>query len=146
MGRIGITLVAGLGALLIAEGALAQAGSAGPAPGTGDSRAMVRDSQEANAEFNRQVGAKNRKARKRESAVAAAAEDLVAGSAVRDRSGIAIGTIESVDLTGVIVVSAAGKVKVPADSFGKDKAGLLIQITKADFDAAVASANQPPQG
>jgi len=135
-------MTAALVALLAAEGAAAQAGSAGPAPGTGDSKAIVRGNQEVNAEFNRQVGAKDRKA-KRRGPVAAAVEDLVAGTAVRDKAGVAIGTIESVDVTGVVVVAAAGKVKVPAEAFGKDKNGLLIQIGKAEFDAAVAQANAP---
>lgn len=139
-------LTAALAAMFVAEAALAQAGSAGPAPGSTDSKAAVRDSQETNAEFNRQIGAKNRKARKRESAVPATAADLVAGSAVRDQSGVAIGTIESVDATGVIVASPVGKVKVPVEAFGKDKAGLLMAISKADFDTAVAQANAAPNG
>ena len=145
MNRTGRTLIAALAVIFVADGALAQA-MGGPAPGTTDSKAVVRDSQETNAEFNRQIGAKNRKARKRESAVPATAADLVAGSAVRDQSGTAIGTIESVDVTGVVVASPAGKVRVSADSFGKDKAGLLMAITKADFDAAVAQANATPAG
>ena len=146
MNKTAKTLIAALVAVVAAESAGAQAGSAGPAPGSADAKAVVRDTQEVNAEYNRQVGAKDRKANRGKRAVAAAAADLVAGSAVRDKAGTPIGTIESVDVTGVVVVSAAGKVKVPAEAFGKDKNGLLIQIGKAEFDAAVAQANITPNG
>ena len=140
------TMVATLAALFCGDVAFAQAaGNAGPAPGSGDSKAIVRGNQEVNAEFNRQIGAKDRKGRRR-GPVAAAAEDLVAGTPVRDKAGLAIGTIESVDITGVVVVAAGGKVKVPAEAFGKDKNGLLIQMGKTDFDAAVAQANATPNG
>ena len=140
------TLIATFALLFGADVALAQAaGNAGPAPGTGDSKAVARGNQEVNAEYNRQIGASDRKGRKR-GPVAAAAEDLVAGAAVRDKAGVTLGTIESVDITGVVVASSAGKVKVPADAFGKDKHGLLIQIGKTDFDAAVAQANATPNG
>jgi hypothetical protein len=139
-------LIAALVVVLAAETAGAQAGSAGPAPGSADSKAVVRDTQEVNAEYNRQAGAKDRKANRSKRATAATAQDLVAGSAVRDKAGTPIGTIESVDVTGVVVVSAAGKVKVPAEAFGKDRHGLLIQIGKAEFDAAVAQANASPNG
>ena len=137
---------------ILTLGALAAAGSAhaqamgGPAPGTTDSKAVVRENQEVNEEFNRQVGSKDHKPRKRRGVVAATAADLVAGSAVRDPAGTQLGTVESVDANGVVIVSAAGKVSVPADSFGKDKSGLLLAIGKAEFDAAVRRANAAPQG
>ena len=146
MNKTARTLIAALVVALAAETAGAQAGSAGPAPGSADSKAVVRDTQEVNSEYNRQVGAKDRKGNRSKRAVAATAEDLVAGSPVRDKAGTPIGTIESVDVTGVVVVSAAGKVKVPAEAFGKDRGGLLIQIGKAEFDAAVAQANVTPNG
>ena len=132
-------------AVVGADAAFAQA-MGGPAPGTTDSKAVVRESQETNEEFNRQVGSKDQKPRKRRGVAAATAADLVSGSAVRDPAGTQLGTIESVDANGVVIVSAAGKVSVPADSFGKDKSGLLLAIGKAEFDAAVRQANAAPQG
>ena len=74
---------------------------------------------------------------------AASAGDLAAGSEVRDRKGIVVGTIEAVEADGAVVSSARGKVKVPLDAFGKNRKGLLLGITKAEFDAVVASAVAP---
>jgi len=77
---------------------------------------------------------------------AAAAGDLAAGSEVRDRKGIVVGTIEAVEADGAIVSTGAAKVKVPLDAFGKNKKGLLLGITKAEFDAVVAGATAAPSG
>ncbi|HEY0414028.1 MAG TPA: hypothetical protein VGD66_12900 [Allosphingosinicella sp.] len=66
--------------------------------------------------------------------------DLLAGAAISDSGGKPVGTIEAVDADGAIVATAAGKVKVPLDAFGKNKAGLLIGMTKAEFEALVAKA------
>jgi hypothetical protein len=33
-------------------------------------------------------------------------------------------------------------VKVPANAFGKNKAGLLLQMSKEDFDSAAAAATR----
>jgi hypothetical protein len=38
------------------------------------------------------------------------------------------------------VSTATGKVKIPADAFGHNKAGLLLGISKAQFDQVVAQA------
>ena len=128
-----------------ADAAFAQAtGGAAPLPGAADAKAVVSQTRETNADFNRQVGSKDRKpGRHKPAVVAATGADLVAGSAVRDQQGAELGTIESVDAEGVVIASPVGKVKVPADSFGKGKAGLLLAISKADFDAAVKQANAP---
>jgi hypothetical protein len=45
-----------------------------------------------------------------------------------------------------VIVTAAGKVKVPLNAFGKNRAGLLIGMTKRDFEALVAKANAMPAG
>jgi hypothetical protein len=72
--------------------------------------------------------------------------DIVAQAAVNDTSGQPVGTIESVDADGAVIVTAAGKVKVPLNAFGKNKKGLLIGMTKKDFEALVAKANATPAG
>jgi hypothetical protein len=79
-------------------------------------------------------------------AVPAKAADIVAQAAVSDTSGQPVGTIESVDAEGAVIVTAAGKVKVPLIAFGKNKKGLLIGMTKKDFEALVAKANATPAG
>lgn len=134
-------MLLGTAATLFAAGAAWS--QAGPAPGSADAKAVTRQNQETNAEFNRQVGAKDRKPGRGGKAVPATAADFVVGSPVRDRKGLAIGTIDGVEADGIVVTSAAGKVKVPTEAFGKDKGGLLLQISKAEFDAAVVAANSP---
>ena len=136
--------IAGVLAMFAADGALAQgAGGAAPLPGAADSKAVVAGNRESQADYNRQLGAKDSKPGRRIKAVPASAADLVVGSQVRDKSGAEIGMIEGVEADGVVVASAAGKVKVPTEAFGKDKKGLLLQISKAEFDAAVHSATTP---
>ena len=79
-------------------------------------------------------------------AVPARPSDIVAQASVSDTAGQPVGTIESVDADGAVVVTAAGKVKVPLEAFGKNKKGLLIGMTKKDFEALVAKANATPAG
>jgi hypothetical protein len=79
-------------------------------------------------------------------AVPATPADVVAQAVVSDKAGQTIGTIESVDADGAVVATLAGKVKVPLDAFGKNGKGLLIAMTKKDFEALVAKANAIPAG
>jgi hypothetical protein len=50
-------------------------------------------------------------------------------------------TIISVAADGVILATVTGKVKIPADAFGRNNAGLLLDMTKGDFDKIIAKAN-----
>ena len=79
-------------------------------------------------------------------AIAAKPADIVAQAVVSDKSGQPIGTIASVDADGAVVATAAGKVMVPLNAFGKNKNGLLLDTSKRDFDALVAKANATPAG
>jgi hypothetical protein len=63
--------------------------------------------------------------------------ELAAGAPVNDNTGSAMAKIEQIDPDGVIVSMGAAKVKVPAEAFGHNKAGL----TTAQFQAMVAKAN-----
>jgi hypothetical protein len=74
----------------------------------------------------------------------ATAADIVAGAAVTDSAGVQLGTIESVDAQGAVILTAVGRARIPAEAFGKNSHGLLLQTTKAQFDASVASANATP--
>jgi hypothetical protein len=67
-------------------------------------------------------------------------DELTVGAIVNDKTGIAIAKIEQVDLDGVVVSMGAAKVKVPAEAFGHNKAGLLLDMTKAQFEQVVAQA------
>jgi hypothetical protein len=75
--------------------------------------------------------------------VPAKPEDVVAGAQVRDKKGLRVGAIESVSMGSAVLKADGGAVEVPLDAFGKDPTGLLISLTKAEFDKLVAEANKP---
>lgn len=66
--------------------------------------------------------------------------DLTNGAAIADIKGVEVGYIKAVASDGVVVATATGQVKVPADAFGKNSKGLLIGMSKADFDKLVSQA------
>ncbi|MDX3883815.1 MULTISPECIES: hypothetical protein [Sphingomonas] len=70
----------------------------------------------------------------------AKAEDVTAGSTVRDKDGEVIGTIESVEAAGAVLATSAGKTRVPLAAFGKNEDGLLLNLAKADLEARIAKA------
>ena len=76
----------------------------------------------------------------------AKAEDVAAGSKVHDKKGVVVGTIESLELDGAVVSTGAARVKVPIEAFGKSKRGLILGISKAEFDVLVAGATVTPAG
>ncbi|MBO9714217.1 hypothetical protein [Sphingomonas sp.] len=70
-------------------------------------------------------------------------EDVTVGAEVRDSHGLRIGVIESVSLSAAVLHADGGSVAVPLEAFGKDSQGLLIGMSKADFDRLVADATKP---
>lgn len=68
--------------------------------------------------------------------------EVFPGAPVSDSKGVSVGKIETVDADGAVVLTAAGRAKVPLDAFGLNKAGLLVGMTKAEFEQLVATANQ----
>jgi hypothetical protein len=75
--------------------------------------------------------------------VAALAADLTAGATVRDRNGVQIATVEGLEADGAIVKTGDRLAKLPLDAFGKDDAGLLLGITAAEFQTAIAASSVP---
>jgi hypothetical protein len=71
---------------------------------------------------------------------AATRADLKTGAAVYDSAGATVGTIQSVTATGAVVASGKLRAEIPAASFAKNSRGLVIGITKAEFEAAVTRA------
>lgn len=67
--------------------------------------------------------------------------ELLAGATVNDKTGLAMAKIDSVDKDGIVVSMGTAKVKVPAEAFGHNKAGLLLDMTKAQFEQLVTRAN-----
>lgn len=138
---VAASLVLGAGA------AHAQAGSTGPGNpvlvgSVGAPELKGPDDTAANIDKAVRDEARNRSARSSR-AVPARREDIAVGAEIRDSKGVVIGTVDSLTLSGAVVAAAAGKVEVPYDAFGKNNKGLLIGVTKADFDKMVADANKP---
>lgn len=76
-------------------------------------------------------------------AVPATPDDVTVGSEIRDAKGLVLGKVDSVSLSAAVVAAEGGKVEVPLESFGKNNKGLLLSLTKTEFDAIVAGANKP---
>ena len=133
---------------LMSSTALAQAGSSGPVAGAADATKVTAANRENREEFNRAAGRANKKTArvKAEIVKPATAADIIAGSEIRDTQGEVIGAVESVDAEGAIVANGATRIRVPLEGFGKNSKGLVLNMTKAQFEAAVAQATAKPQG
>jgi hypothetical protein len=142
-------MAAGAFALLGATVANAQAGTPSGVPGSGDSGKITNSNRENNAGYNHVLaaGVKSQNAeerptaQKKPAAGPASAADLKAGSALRDKDGVKIGTIATVEADGAVVDTGTTKIKVPLVAFGKDGQGLLLGITAAKFKELVAKAH-----
>ena len=73
-------------------------------------------------------------------ATAPAAANVTVGAAVSDPSGGAVGTIEAVNGPNATLSTGTAKANLPLTSFAKGENGLVIGMTKADLEAAVAKA------
>jgi preprotein translocase subunit YajC len=73
-------------------------------------------------------------------APAAAAPTVAAGAQVADASGGAVGTIESVSGPNAVLSTGTAKATLPLTAFAQGPNGLVIGMTKADVEAAVAMA------
>lgn len=71
---------------------------------------------------------------------AATAADLRAGVQVRDQQGALVGTIESADAASAVVNTGTARGRLALASFGLNRQGLVISMTKAQLEAAVAAA------
>jgi hypothetical protein len=157
-----LPVTAATAALLFATAAVGQPGSSSGTPGTPSNNAYARpldmganDSATMPSSMD-QIGrgtqaasdarAAERARRENGPAVPAKPADIVVNAAVSDASGQPVGTIEAVDAEGAVIATATGKVKVQLDAFGKNRKGLLIGMTKRDFEALVAKANASPAG
>jgi hypothetical protein len=69
--------------------------------------------------------------------------EITAGSSVNDPSGDRIATIEGVAPDGAVLFNGSARVKVPMDAFGHNRKGLLLDMSKTQFDDLVAAANAP---
>lgn len=148
--------IRGLGFVLAAGAWLASATGAGAqsqtpvatgVPHTGGSDAVYdtsRNNDLSNNALNREVRSEqDRSARQapRGRAGAASSADLVPGAPIHDAAGTLLGTVASVGTSGVVVAAGGSQVAVPPEAFGKDRAGLMLAMKKAQFDALVTGAS-----
>lgn len=144
-----VGLIAGASAQALAQ----QGGPPAPAvPGSVDSTAAARNTREQQEGFNRianegvpitNADGKPQREKRKAGPVAAAEADFVVGAAVRDRNGVQIATLQSLEEDGAIVMAGDRLAKLPFDAFGKDDDGLLIGITGDEFQAAIATTSVP---
>jgi hypothetical protein len=154
---IGVVLgTMGGAALTLASAASAQQGGPPPViPGSGGgprAQDVAAANRAVDADYNTLAGrgvqvtdksrADSRQPRQR-GPVAALAADLTAGATVRDRNGVQIATVEGLEADGAVVKTGDRLAKLPLDAFGKDNAGLLLGITAAEFQAAIAASSVP---
>ena len=126
----------------VAHGQAAPAVGGGPAAGSTDASRAARDTNAVREEYNRLAGSQNRKKKgKTMTAVPATAADVVAGKTVSSLKGETLGTDETVEADGAVVATAKGKVKIPLEGFGRTDQGLVLAISKEEFEEAVVSAH-----
>ena len=70
--------------------------------------------------------------------------DFSAGAQVHDQAGGVVGTIETADASGAVVATGTVRAKLPIASFGRNAQGLVIAMTRAQLEAAVASQTPTP--
>lgn len=127
-----------VGLLMCASSAAVAQQAGGGAPiGSTDAARSTSGQREQNAAYNRLIG--DQAPVKKGKAVPAKVSDVKAGSALRDVTGVPIGSVEAIEGEEAVVVTADGKVKIPLVGFGKDKLGLLLGMTAAELKAAMAA-------
>jgi hypothetical protein len=73
----------------------------------------------------------------------ATAADVHAGALVHDQSGALVGTVETTDAGGAVVTTGTARARLQLSSFGRNDQGLVIGLTRAQFEAAAAAAATP---
>lgn len=71
----------------------------------------------------------------------ATAADIVTGAKVFDSQGAEIGSVESVQGDNVVVAAGAHRATLTKSAFAKSAAGLSVNATKAQLEAAMADAS-----
>jgi hypothetical protein len=130
-------LGAAVAASMVTGAALAQGG--GAPMGSTDAAKSSGDRREKEADFNKLAGQYSKKKRKG-SAVPASAADIVGGAIFRDSKGQVLGRIEAVQGTEAVVLVGTRRVRMPLHAFGKDANGLLLSMSRAEFQAALPAA------
>jgi hypothetical protein len=145
-------LIAGTSSQALAQGAPAP--PAQPTAQQPDSIAAARAAREQQEGFDRLArdGVQINNAERQEDSArlarqnaprAATAADLTAGATVRATDGLQVATIERLEADGAVVRVGDRLAKLPLDAFGKNDAGLMIAVTAAEFQTAIAASSVP---
>ena len=110
--------------------------AAQPAPAKADAAAAAEPAETAQAETTAEADAG---AAASSDVTTATSSEVRAGSAVFDTSGGEVGTVESVDENGAVVSTGSARARLPFSSFGKNDRGLVISMSRAQLEAAVAA-------
>lgn len=73
----------------------------------------------------------------------AKADEVKAGKPVNDSQGQLIALIEKIEPEGAVLYNGATYIRVSLNAFGMNKKGLLLDMTKQEFDKLAAAANPP---
>jgi hypothetical protein len=138
--QLTLKLLAGAAAASLSVGAAAQMGRMGsqmqqPPSGANQSLQRAVDQAEQNAQNNAQP--------QTEQVKRATAAEIKAGAEVYDPKGGEVGKIESVATDGVVVSTGTVRAKIPASSLGHGDKGLVIALTKSEFEAAAKKGRKP---
>lgn len=142
-----IIIAAGL-TLLFAKSAGAQLAPAGAIPGgqpellkslEPDLATDPASIDELRHKMQKEKSARARARGKAEQARPAQVAEILAGKEVHDTAGNIIASVEKVDAEGAVLRSGAAVVRVPIEGFGINKKGLLLNLTKRQFDEMIAS-------
>lgn len=143
-----LELAAVAAALILAGAGAAHAqtvGNPGPPPGPPVAAPEMRGPDDRVTDFNRlrnEVSRPSPGPTRSSRPIPVSPEDIIAGSEVRDAKGVVIGTIEKVGVGFAVVASPNGKIEVEFQSLAKNNKGLLINMTKAKFDAILAGSGK----
>ena len=71
----------------------------------------------------------------------ATAADVHVGIEVRGPDGGMVGTVESIDAVGAVVSTGNVRAKLPFSSFGRNRRGLVISLTRPQLEAEARAQN-----
>jgi hypothetical protein len=114
-----LKLLAGAALALVSAGATAQ--DAAQQQPTGDASAQTAQGTTASSSADLK---------------AVTAADAKAGTAVNDTKGNPVGKVESVKSKSAVISTGVARAEIPLSSLGRNDKGLVIAMTKAEFDAA----------
>lgn len=133
--------------LLPAAPAFAQTAPAGAAPGgepllvksiEPDLSTDARSLDDVRHKMQKQANEETARRKKDQPRPAQAAE-ILSGKEVRDTSGQVIALVDKVEGSEAVLRSGTSVVRVPFEAFGMNKKGLLLNLTKPQFDQMVVS-------